>query len=157
MSLRAVSRGTGAIVSIYVYIVALMLVIFMVGSLVTGLTAFFTNFWDIISTTGFGFDNSASRLALEHGLLHTIAFTIVLVKAYKILMSYAETQHINLKFLIEIAIIGPTIELIFNSTAYALEVNILFAAFAFLNLIAYLFFYKTIKEVSKDYEKALKC
>ena len=61
----------------------------------------------------------------------------------------------NIKFLIEIAIIAPTIEIIFNARNYAIEVNALFALFAFGNLLAYLFFYKTIKAVSCDYEKGL--
>jgi uncharacterized membrane protein (DUF373 family) len=87
------------------------------------------------------------------GLLHTIAFTVVLVKAYKILIVYAQTQHVNLKYLVEIAIIAPTIELIFNSSSYSFEVLILLASFAFANLVAYLFFYKTLKLSRDDYEK----
>jgi uncharacterized membrane protein (DUF373 family) len=91
--------------------------------------------------------------ALELQLLHTIAFTIVLVKAYKILISFAETQHINLKLLVEIAIIAPTIELIFNTKTYDFYVNLLFAGFAVVNLVIYLYFYKTLKIVSDDYVK----
>ena len=155
MALRPMSRITRAtdlMVSSYVYVVAIMLVLFMIGSLITGINSFFENFWDV-TKSGPGFDNSAARLALEQGLLHTIAFTIVLVKAYKILISYAATRHINLKFLVEIAIVGPTIELIFNADGYNLYVNVLFAFFALANLLIYLHFYKTLKQVSKDYEK----
>jgi uncharacterized membrane protein (DUF373 family) len=75
----------------------------------------------------------------------------VLVKAYKILIAYAETRHINLKFLVEIAIIAPTIELIFNPKNYSLPVMVVMASFAFANLVAYLFFYTTLKTVSRDY------
>lgn len=140
------------IVSGYVYFVALTLVLYMVTSLVTGVLGLVTGLLDI-GTSVKALLSAPERTGLELDLLHTIAFTIVLVKAYKILIAYAHTRHINLKFLIEIAIIAPTIELIFNVRNYPIEVNILFAGFAFCNLIVYLFFYKTIKMVSSDYEK----
>lgn len=140
------------IVSGYVYFVAFTLVLYMVGSLVTGVLGVVTGLLDISSSVKVIL-SAPERSALELDLLHTIAFTIVLVKAYKILISYAQTRHINLKFLVEMSIIAPTIEIIFNARNYSLEVNALFALFAFANLIAYLFFYKTLKLVSSDYEK----
>ena len=139
-------------VSGYVYFVALTLVLYMVSSLVTGVLGVLTGLSDL-SLTSKELLSAPERTALELGLLHTIAFTIVLVKAYKILIAYAETRHINIKFLVEIAIIAPTIEIIFNARNYELGVNILFAAFAFCNLIVYLHFYKTLKTVSVDYLK----
>lgn len=139
-------------VSGYVYFVALTLVLYMVSSLVTGVLGVLTGLSDL-SLTSKELLSAPERTALELGLLHTIAFTIVLVKAYKILIAYAETRHINIKFLVEIAIIAPTIELIFNARNYDLGVNILFASFAFCNLIVYLHFYKTLKTVSTDYLK----
>lgn len=140
------------IVSSYVYFVAFMLVLYMVSSLVAGVFNLATGLLDLASSPK-GIIASPGRTALELGLLHTMAFTIVLVKAYKILITYAETRHINIKFMVEISIIGPTIELIFNSRNYPFEINVLFASFAFLNLIAYLFFYKTLKKVNEDHEK----
>lgn len=140
------------IVSSYVYFVAFMLVLYMVSSLIAGIFNMATGLLDI-ATSARDIISSPIRANLELQLLHTMAFTIVLVKAYKILISYAETRHINIKFLVEISIIGPTIELIFNSKNYPLEVNMLFATFAFLNLVAYLFFYKTLQKVHEDYEK----
>ena len=139
-------------VSSYVYFVALTLVLYMVSSLVTGVLTLISGLSDL-SLTSQNVLSAPERAALEFSLLHTIAFTIVLVKAYKILIAYAETRHINIKFLVEIAIIAPTIELIFNARSYSLGVNILFATFAFFNLIAYLYFYKTVKTVSSDYMK----
>lgn len=139
-------------VSGYVYFVAFTLVLYMVSSLVAGVLGLVTGLLDI-GTSAKALLSAPERSGLELDLLHTIAFTIVLVKAYKILIAYAHTRHINLKFLIEIAIIAPTIEIIFNVRNYPIEVNVLFAGFAFVNLIAYLFFYKTIKTVSQDYEK----
>jgi uncharacterized membrane protein (DUF373 family) len=124
----------------------------MVSSLVTGVLATATSLLDISSSAKVIL-SAPERAALELSLLHTIAFTIVLVKAYKILIAYAQTRHINIKFLIEISIIAPTIEIIFNARNYSLPIITVFGLFAFLNLLAYLFFYKTIKHVSNDYEK----
>lgn len=147
------SEAMNFVVSGYVYFVALMLVLFMVSSLVTSILGLLTGLSDVTLSTKVLL-SSSEITTLELKLLHTIAFTIVLVKAYKILIAYAETRHINLKFLVEIAIIAPTIELIFNTRNYPLTVIVLFACFAFFNLVAYLHFYKTLKLVSNDYERA---
>ncbi len=141
-------------VSGYVYFVAFTLVLYMVSTLITGVLGVVTGLADL-SLSAKSILTSPQRSTLELDLLHTIAFTIVLVKAYKILIAYAETRHINIKFLVEIAIIAPTIELIFNAKSYSFEANMLFAAFAFANLVAYLFFYPTLKMVSHDYIKEL--
>lgn len=141
-------------VSGYVYFVAFTLVLYMVSTLVTGMLGVATSLLDL-SLSAKSILTSPERSSLELDLLHTIAFTIVLVKAYKILIAYAETRHINLKFLVEISIIAPTIELIFNPKSYPLEVMIVMSAFAFCNLVAYLFFYATLKTVSQDYIKDL--
>ena len=140
------------IVSGYVYFVAFTLVLYMIGSLVTGVLGVATGLMDI-SSSAMKILSSDQRTVLELQLLHTIAFTIVLVKAYKILICYAQTRHLNIKFLVEMAIVAPTIELVFNINKYNLETNILFAVFSFANLVAYLFFYKTLKTISSDYDK----
>lgn len=145
------TKITDFIVSSYVYVIMLTLVAYMFITLVEGAQFIFAS---ITNLPVFLSDDPEAILTeqVHFGLLHTIAFAIVLVKAYKILQSYAETQHINLKFLVEIAIIAPTVELLFNTTTYSLGINILFAAFGFANLAAYLFFYDTLKMVSHDYE-----
>lgn len=140
------------IVSGYVYFVAFMLVLYMMSSLVTGVLGAGAAMLDI-STTARGILSSPERSALELQLLHTITFTFVLVKAYRILISYAQTRNINVKLLIEIAIIAPTIEVIFNLKNHSIEISILLALFAIANLLIYVVFYKTIKCVSDDYEK----
>lgn len=141
-------------VSGYVYFVAFTLVLYMVSTLVTGVLGVATSFLDM-SVSMKSLITSPARSGLELELLHTIAFTIVLVKAYKILISFAETRHINIKFLVEIAIIAPTIELIFNAKNYAFENMALLAAFAFCNMLAYLFFYTTLRTVHNDYVRDL--
>ena len=139
------------IVSGYVYFVALTLVFYMITSLVTGIMTVVAGLMDISGSVQ-TILSAPERNLLELDLLHTIAFTIVLVKAYKILVSYAQKRHVSIKYLIEIAIIAPTIEIVFNSTKYSIEANMLFAGFAFANLITYLYFYNTIKHVSDDYQ-----
>lgn len=139
------------IVSGYVYFVALTLVFYMVTSLVTGFLSVGTGLLDI-STSIKTILSAPQRTSLEIELLHTIAFTIVLVKAYKILISYAQKRHVSIKYLVEISIIAPTIEIVFNSQKYPIEFNVFFGVFALLNLIAYLHFYPTIKHVSNDYD-----
>ncbi len=150
-----IARIMNYAVSSYVYFVAFTLVLYMVSSFATGVLALVSGLLNI-STSLKEFISAPELSTLEFELLHTIAFTIVLVKAYKILIAYAESSKINIKYLVEIAIIAPTIELIFNSRNYTLEINILFALFALGNLIAYLFFYKTIKLVSSDHEKEVR-
>jgi uncharacterized membrane protein (DUF373 family) len=140
-------------VSGYVYFVAFTLVLYMVSSFVTGVLGLVSGFMDLAVSPKALFA-APERAGLEQELLHTIAFTIVLVKAYTILISYAQTRHVNVKLVIEMSIIAATIEIIFNAGNYSMEVTMLFAAFAFVNLLAYLFFYKTIKTVSSDYEKS---
>ena len=140
------------IVSGYVYFVAFLLVLYMVTSLVTGFLGFGAALLDISSTVK-GILASPDRTELELKLLHTITFTFVLIKAYRILISYAQKRAINIKLLIEIAIIAPTVELVFGVKNHTLEVNILFAVFAVANLLAYLIFYKTLQQVNDDYEK----
>ncbi|GEM_PF-1925175 len=144
------------IVSGYVYFVAFLLVLYMVSALVAGFLGFGTALLDI-SSSAKGILSSPVRADLELKLLHTITFTFVLVKAYKILISFAQMRAINIKLLIEIAIIAPTIELIFNIKQHSFEVNVLFAIFAIANLIAYLVFYKTIQTVNADYQKDHTC
>lgn len=140
------------VVSGYAYFVAFTLVLYMVSSFATGLISLVTGLLDI-STSAKAILAAPETGALELKLLHTIAFTIVLIKAYKILISYAQTRQVNIKFVVEMAIIAPTIEILFNIRNYSVEVNTLFAGFAFCNLVAYLFFYKTLKVVNTDYEK----
>lgn len=90
---------------------------------------------------------------IQHELLHNIAFTIVLVKAYSILMEYAKTKHINIKYVLEISIIAPIIEIIFNFNSYKIEFIIFYGTIAMIASVIYLFFYENLKKVEADYEE----
>ncbi len=80
-------------------------------------------------------------------VLHGIAHAIVLVKAYKILVSYLKTHHLSIKYLVEISIIAGAIEVIFNATSHDIMLNIIFGIFAILNLILYLIFYEKLAQM----------
>ena len=147
-----VGHSMNLIVSGYVYVITLTLLIYMLATLFDGLQFVASSIFNLEFIDG-NMPDGVTHEQMQASLLHTIAFAIVLVKAYKILQSYAETHHINLKYLIEIAIIAPTVELLFNSYSYSLGLNILFGAFAFGNMVLYLFFYPRLKQVSKDYDK----
>lgn len=140
-------------VSFYALGVAVVLVIYMLSTFAFGTWNFFAQFGEILEVISGGEisdSHTEARHAIETNILHFIAFTIVLIKAYRILISYAQSQHINIKYLVEIAIIAPAIEILFNSHTYHLEVLILFGAFGIANLIVYVWKFDQFKKIAKD-------
>lgn len=83
--------------------------------------------------------------------IHTVPITIILIKAYKLLLEYAKTQHVNIKFVLEIAITAPVVEIIFNFHGYDNIQLIFLGAFMVLVSVMYLYFYPRIKEGDQDY------
>lgn len=73
-------------------------------------------------------------------ILHGIAITLIFVKAYKILVSYYLEHHISIKFMVEIAIIATTVEILFNAKSFELPMLIVITVFGIANLIIYLLF-----------------
>lgn len=138
------------IVSLIVYIVAIILVGYMLGTIVRDLIDFWSNFGHIISAK-----SDTISLQIQKDLLHTIAFTIVLAKAYRLLMSYAKTHHLNIEFLIKLAIASPIVEILFNNEAYEFRVLIAMGVFALVNLVIYLYFYTRIRKIVKDHVSEL--
>ena len=136
------------IVSLFVYAVAVILVGYMLITLGRDLTDFYLSVSNLfrLQDPFAGID-----IAVEQNLLHTIAFTIVLVKAYRILMSYAKTHHLNIEFLIKLAIAAPLVEVLFNAHHYELPMLIFFGAFSITNLMIYLYFYARIRQIVKDH------
>lgn len=143
---------TDKTVSYYALGVAVLLVAYMVITLGSIAVAFVTNIpvlVDLFGSTTANGEYEPQRQIIETGVLHTIAFAIVLIKAYNILISYAKTRHINIKYLVEISIIAPAVEIIFNSHAYSLSVLILLAVFGVANLVIYIVFYDKFKVVGE--------
>lgn len=138
-------------VSVYALFVALWLIIFMLSTFSVGVINFIRNFYAVLVVPSGVFD--ADKLFLiQKEVLNGIALAIVMIKAYVILISYAKTHHINLKLLVEIAIIAPTIELIFNINSYDVTFAIIMSLFAFANLVVYIYFYERFKAIDDDYE-----
>lgn len=84
-----------------------------------------------------------------HNIVHDIAFIIVLVKAFRVLLFYLQTQHISIKYVIEISIVAPAIELIFAAQNQDLWLNILFAIFSLANLVIYLAYYEKLANIDQ--------
>ncbi len=83
-------------------------------------------------------------------VLHSIALTIVFVKAYRMLLYYLRCHHISVKYIVEISIIAPAVELIFASENRPFEINVLFAFFSVAMLLIYLIFYKQIDSLNDE-------
>ena len=67
-------------------------------------------------------------------------------------MEYAEKKHINIKYTLEIAIIAPVIEVVFNYSSYEFQMLIFYWVFAVIMSIIYLAFYWNLRKVEEDYE-----
>ncbi|ATU05488.1 hypothetical protein BKN14_03490 [Candidatus Gracilibacteria bacterium HOT-871] len=106
----------------------------------------FIRFYSFLERTFITRESSnVSATQVQHELLHNIAFTIVLVKAYRILIEYWKTKHVNIKYILEIAVIAPIIiEVIFNYSSYDFNFIIFYGVFAVLSSIIYLFFYEKL-------------
>lgn len=148
---KKIDNSFEKIVELYIYWAIIWLISYMVSTL-------FIKFYNFIDRTFINVETSEttkemlSMETLQHQLLHNIAFTIVLVKAYKILMEYAEKKHINIKYTLEIAIIAPVVEVVFNYSSYEFQMLIFYWVFSVIMSIIYLAFYWNLRKVEEDYE-----
>lgn len=136
-------------VSLYVFIAAIALVIFMMYLTLTEFGAFIDTLWNTQALESSA--RSVANQLIRTEFLHTIANIVILVKAYKILISYAKTHHVNPKYLIEIAIIGSVLELLFNYKEYTPHMQTLFLVLALGSMTLYvwkhdLFAQKTLQK-----------
>ncbi|MDP3975936.1 MAG: hypothetical protein Q8P95_03390 [bacterium] len=83
-------------------------------------------------------------------IVHDVAYIIVLVKAFRVLLFYLQTQHLSIKYLIEISIIAPAIEIIFASANFSFSMNLLFVVFSLSNLIIYLTYYEKLSLIDQE-------
>lgn len=70
-------------------------------------------------------------------MLYSVAIVIILVKAYRLLLFYMQTHHVSIKYIVEIAIIAPAIELIFVPSGRGDTLNIIYAVFSLASLFIY--------------------
>jgi len=83
---------------------------------------------------------SQMSITLTEEILSVITIILVLVKAFKILISYSKHHHIEIKPLVEIAIIALLMEVVFNFWAHSMAINWLFAVFGLWLLVIYAIF-----------------
>lgn len=76
----------------------------------------------------------------QRNFLHDVALILVMVKAFRILLSYLHTNHVSVKYVVEISIIAPAVELIFAADKHPVSLNIVFACFSLGNLLLYCLF-----------------
>ena len=79
-------------------------------------------------------------IQLAEKFLNTVTFVLVLVKSFKILISYSKHHHISVKDLVEISIIWLLMEVVFNFWLHSMAVNWLFAVLAVFLVIIYAHF-----------------
>ncbi len=75
-------------------------------------------------------------------ILHAVARTILVLKAYRILVSYLRSHHVTVKYILEIAIIASVVELFFAYDLHDFETKIIFTVFGLVGLALYLYFYE---------------
>ena len=86
--------------------------------------------------------------------LHAIAEVLILIKAYRILVSYLRTHHISVEYIVEISIIASAIELLFAADTHSVFTQAIFAVFGLSNLVIYLYFFGPKHD--EDLHKAVK-
>ncbi len=80
---------------------------------------------------------SQMSITLTEEVLSVVTIILVLVKSFKILISYSKHHHIEIKPLVEIAIIALLMEVVFNFWAHSMQINWLFAIFGLGLLVIY--------------------
>ena len=75
-------------------------------------------------------------------MMHAVARTILLLKAYRILVSYLRTHHVTVKYMLEIAFVACVVELFFAYDLHDIETKIVFAVFGLVGVALYLYFYE---------------
>lgn len=88
--------------------------------------------------------------------LHTIAVLIILMKAYRILVEYMRNHHVDIKYIVEIAIIACVLELLFNYAEYSEDMRLILLGLAVAFLGFYVFRYDTLSKALLDTEKRVK-
>jgi uncharacterized membrane protein (DUF373 family) len=131
---NSIIKKLDRIVSAFILAVIVMLIVFMAGGFVKG----FINLAQLFIE---------HREAPTEQMLHGIAVTLIFVKAYKILIFYYLDQHISIKFLVEIAIIACTVEVLFNAKNMELPLLIVLALFGMGNLLIYLLFAEKLERL----------
>lgn len=144
-----------ACVSFVAFVTTFTLVIYMLIAFVTGVFDVAQLMLDTI------FLEPIDRQALINGLnadfLHNIAILLILMKAYRILVEYMRFRHIDVKFMVEIAIIASVLELLFNSDKYTADMRLTLLGLGVSFLAVYAFrydiFVRAKGDAKRDFEE----
>lgn len=150
MKLALDKYGTwlSTIIRLHAYAAATFLMIYMISTMIFSFIDLFQNFEEFVNPADF----PDSKNNVRYGLLHSIAFIIVLYKAYSIIIFYGRDLHVNIKFVIEIAIIGSIVELIFNYK-YLSDILIISYTTVFISAsVIYLYFYKKLDDSTNGHK-----
>lgn len=118
-------------ISASIYLLMFLLVVFIFYKVIILVLYIWVEVYDELLMTLNGkldFINwkSWDGIFLIENFLSNITFILVLVKAFKILESYAKNHHMEITDLVEIAIIALIMEVVFNFWVHSIEINILF-------------------------------
>ncbi len=142
-SIGFLSHLSDATISVVIFFSILFLVISLIGIQVKAILDFFVH------------SEELTNFELQSALLHYIAFLLIGVKAYNILIAYLNTRHIDLKFFIEMIIIACGVEVVFNAEFLVKHPGLIqtFAVLGTVTLAMYLYFYPRLKEIEHDAAK----
>ncbi len=145
------------IVDIYIYSAITSLVIYMVTTFVFKMRGMYNEYALGLENPKYtNVDPSQISTLMQQELLHNIAFIIVLIKAYTIMREYAKYRHISIKYILEIAIIAPVVEVVFNYHSYDFNMIVFYGVFASIISGIYLYFYQDLKKAENDYRESHK-
>lgn len=85
--------------------------------------------------------NNDTLDAFSGSALQSIAEVIVLIKAYRILISYVHTHHVSVEYIVEISIIAAAVELLFAMDTHSIAINVTLGAFGLANLLIYVMYF----------------
>jgi len=135
-------------ISIITSVVAIMLVIYMIVLVVVTAISFTNVLIDLAKDMMSGANIVAPDFtALSVDFLHGIAIFIILIKAYKVLVSYAEHHHVSIRYIAEIAIIAGVLEILFNTGSYSWEVLAVMSFLSVSSLAIYVWKYPVFEEI----------
>ncbi|OQK17197.1 hypothetical protein AU255_04705 [Methyloprofundus sedimenti] len=83
-------------------------------------------------------------------VLDWAVFFIIMVKAYKVLVSYTKYQHVSICYVAELVIITCFLEFIFEQDVVDKQIRMILGAVGLGCLFLYLYFYQIFQEMDKD-------
>lgn len=133
--MRLIISGSIYTLMFLVAIYVLYMTLFLVYKVFSVIILHIWYLWDF-SESGLS-EASKMSIILTEEILSVVTIILVLVKSFKILISYSKHHHIEIKPLVEIAIIALLMEVVFNFWAHSMAINWLFAIFGLGLLLIY--------------------